>query len=225
MKKYIDLIFKKLHENIGNVIVCISYIDGLKKETSGILKEVCDNYYITIGNEKHVTDIIPFMEEKMAILSIMNDNEILYLNNEIKDGYNMLDSDEVKKYRDAYFGKEEKEYEPLTFKEKKALYTLAKTNYHDFEKVLSVNGYNDDKLNVYKENSQWKVDIQSGDKRYFLRDFSNILEACFYCIMIMSTDVHFQKDRLYDFCKMLLEDSDKLEIEAYFNKETKIYKK
>ena len=37
MKKYIDLILKKLHENIGNVVTCISYIDGLKKKTDKTL--------------------------------------------------------------------------------------------------------------------------------------------------------------------------------------------
>lgn len=213
------IIFNKLKENIGKEVTCVSYSDGVRKEVRGILKEVCDKYYISLGNEKHITDILPFIEVNNIILAILSDQEIIYLNNEVKGEARIFSREDIKKLRESYFGKEkEEEKTPLTLQEQTILYAFCKATFPSSK--LTINGFEGSRISLAKESDGWKLYLHD-EKKKLLNEFDNLHDACIYAIFVMSDKEVVQKQMLYCFCRTLLEASNKIETEITLTKPRK----
>lgn len=199
-KEYSELLFHNLKENIGNVITCIMYDHGIKKKINGILKEVCDKYYISLGNDKEITDVIPFIGSGIAILAVFNENELLYLNNKIEDGYNVIDKNKITKLRQEKFESMDDEMPNYSLNELKNLYVLFKIVH--YSSMISFKN-EDNALCLIKEEKSWKVYININGKIDYDHSFENITEACMYAITLMCDRLVMQKELICEFANGL----------------------
>ena len=187
--EYMQSTYLNLKENIGETVTCILNVDGVKKTITGLLLEVCDNYYISIGNNKYITDIIPFEKDGYNLLAILSNREVLYMNTSAIEKDTSSFDNKIKQNQ-------------LSMNEKKALYLLKKILLIDYKY-----GYYANSLCIEKVNDEWKVYITHKGNIFNERHFSTIHEVAMYIINLTKENQEFIKNALLKYSNYILQDN------------------